>query len=208
MKKAILGKKVGMTQVFTDKGIVVPVTVILAGPCTVTQVKTKDIDGYAAVQVAFEPIRESRVNKPEKGHFKRHNVKPHRFLREFRFVGDTEYKVGQTITAAVFGEGEYVDVTGTSKGKGFTGVVQRWGFGRGPMTHGSKYHRGPGSSNSRASARTFPGRKMPGQHGRFRRTVQNLKVVRIDAERNLILVKGAIPGPKGSLVTIKDSVKA
>ncbi len=208
MHKAILGKKIGMTQVFVDKGVVVPVTVIQAGPCTITQIKTQDTDGYTAIQVAFEPIRESRVNKPVKGHFKRGNVKPHRFLREFRLANVTEYKVGQAITAITFNEGEYVDVTGTSKGKGFTGGVQRWGFGRGPMTHGSKYHRGPGSLNSRASARTFPGRKMPGQHGRLRRTVQNLRIVRIDAERNLILVKGAIPGPKGALVTIKDSVKA
>lgn len=208
MQKAILGKKIGMTQVFAEKGVVVPVTVIEAGPCTITQVKTKDTDGYTAIQIAFEPIRESRVNKPERGHFKRSGVKPHRFLRELRLADAAEYKVGQAITAAVFAAGEYVDVTGTSKGKGFTGGIQRWGFGRGPMTHGSKYHRGPGSLNSRASARTFPGRKMPGQHGRLRRTVQNLRIVRIDIERNLILVKGAIPGPKGSLVTIKDSVKA
>lgn len=208
MQKAILGKKIGMTQVFADKGVVVPVTVIEAGPCTITQVKTLDTDGYTAIQVAFGSIRESRLNKPEKGHFKRSGVKPHRFLREFRLASVADYKVGQAITAASFAEGEYVDVTGTSKGKGFTGGIQRWGFSRGPMTHGSKYHRGPGSSNSRASARTFPGRKMPGQHGRMRRTVQNLRIVRIDLERNLIMVKGAIPGPKGCLVTIKDSVKA
>ncbi len=208
MQKAILGKKIGMTQVFADKGVVVPVTVIEAGPCTITQVKTLDTDGYTAIQVAFGSIRESRLNKPEKGHFKRSGVKPHRFLREFRLASVAEYKVGQAITAASFAEGECVDVTGTSKGKGFTGGIQRWGFSRGPMTHGSKYHRGPGSSNSRASARTFPGRKMPGQHGRMRRTVQNLRIVRIDLERNLIMVKGAIPGPKGCLVTIKDSVKA
>ena len=148
------------------------------------------------------------VNKPTKGHFAKANVKPHRFLREFRLLDITSYKVGQEVTVDLFSEGEFVDVTGTSKGKGFTGVIQRWGFSRGPMTHGSKYHRGVGSLSSRAGARTFPGRKMPGQHGRFRRTVQNLRVVRIDTERNLILVKGAVPGPKGSLVTIKNSVKA
>lgn len=208
MQKAILGKKIGMTQVFAPNGEVLPVTVIEAGPCIVTQVKTKDTDGYEAIQVAYEPIKDSRVNKPLKGHFARHNVKPHRFLREFRLSSVADYKVGLEITATTFSEGEFVDVTGTSKGKGFTGGIQRWGFGRGPMTHGSKYHRGPGSQNSRASARTFPGRKMPGQHGRLRRTVQNLKVVRVDAERNLLLIKGAVPGPKGSLVTIKDSVKA
>lgn len=208
MQKAILGKKIGMTQVFAPNGEVLPVTVIEAGPCIVTQVKTKDTDGYEAIQVAYEPVKESRVNKPLKGHFARHNVKPHRFLREFRLNNVADYKVGQEITAVTFSEGEFVDVTGTSKGKGFTGGIQRWGFGRGPMTHGSKYHRGPGSQNSRASARTFPGRKMPGQHGRLRRTVQNLKIVRVDAERNLLLIKGAVPGPKGSLVTIKDSVKA
>ena len=208
MQKAILGKKIGMSQWFTPNGELLPVTVIEAGPCIVTQIKTKDTDGYEAVQVAFQPIKESRMNKPTKGHFAKANVKPHRFLREFRLVDITGYKVGQEIMADLFSEGEFVDVTGTSKGKGFTGVIQRWGFSRGPMTHGSKYHRGVGSLSSRAGARTFPGRKMPGQHGRFRRTVQNLKVVRIDTERNLILVKGAIPGPKGSLVTIKNSVKA
>mgnify|MGYP004703759229 CR=1 FL=1 len=208
MQKAILGKKIGMSQWFTPNGELLPVTVIEAGPCIVTQIKTKDTDGYEAVQVAFQPVKESRVNKPTKGHFAKANVKPHRFLREFRLLDITSYKVGQEVTVDLFSEGEFVDVTGTSKGKGFTGVIQRWGFSRGPMTHGSKYHRGVGSLSSRAGARTFPGRKMPGQHGRFRRTVQNLRVVRIDTERNLILVKGAVPGPKGSLVTIKNSVKA
>lgn len=208
MQKAILGKKIGMSQVFTPNGELLPVTVIEAGPCIVTQVKSTDIDGYEAIQVAFQPVKESRINKPTKGHFAKANVKAHRFLREFRLADISSYKVGQEVTVTLFTEGEFVDVTGTSKGKGFTGVIQRWGFGRGPMTHGSKYHRGVGSLSSRAGARTFPGRKMPGQHGRLRRTVQNLKVVRIDAERNLILVKGAVPGPKGSLVTIKNSVKA
>lgn len=208
MQKAILGKKIGMSQWFTPNGELLPVTVIQAGPCIVTQVKTKDTDGYEAIQVAFQPVKEARINKPTKGHFAKANVKPHRFLREFRLTDISGYSVGQEVTASLFTEGELVDVTGTSKGKGFTGGVQRWGFGRGPMTHGSKYHRGVGSLSSRAGARTFPGRKMPGQHGRFRRTVQNLRVVRIDTERGLILVKGAVPGPKGSLVTIKNSVKA
>jgi len=208
MQKAILGKKLGMTQVFTPTGEVLPVTVIEAGPCVVTQIKTKETDGYAAIQVAFMPIKENRANKPKKGHFARAGVKPHRFLREFRLKDIAEYKIGQVILASTFASGEAVDVTGTSKGKGFTGVVQRHGFSRGPMTHGSKYHRGVGSLSSRAGARTFPGRKLPGQHGRFRRTVQNLLVVRVDEERNLLLIKGAVPGPKGSLVTIKNSVKA
>lgn len=208
MQKAILGKKLGMTQVFAPTGEVLPVTVIEAGPCVVTQIKTKETDGYAAIQVAFMPIKEIRANKPKKGHFARAGVKPHRFLREFRLQSIAEYKTGHVILANIFAAGEAVDVTGTSKGKGFTGVVQRHGFSRGPMTHGSKYHRGVGSLSSRAGARTFPGRKLPGQHGRFRRTVQNLLVVRVDEERNLLLIKGAVPGPKGSLVTIKNSVKA
>jgi len=208
MQKAILGKKLGMTQVFAPTGEVLPVTVIEAGPCVVTQIKTKETDGYAAIQVAFMPIKENRANKPKKGHFARAGVKPHRFLREFRLKSIAEFKIGQVILASTFTAGEAVDVTGRSKGKGFTGVVQRHGFSRGPMTHGSKYHRGVGSLSSRAGARTFPGRKLPGQHGRFRRTVQNLLVVRVDEERNLLLVKGAVPGPKGSLVTIKNSVKA
>lgn len=208
MQKAILGKKLGMTQVFAPTGEVLPVTVIEAGPCVVTQIKTKETDGYAAIQVAFMPIKENRATKPEKGHFARAGVKPHRFLREFRLKSIADYKVGQVLLASTFASGEAVDVTGTSKGKGFTGVVQRHGFSRGPMTHGSKYHRGVGSLSSRAGARTFPGRKLPGQHGRFRRTVQNLLVVRVDEERNLLLIKGAVPGPKGSLVTIKNSVKA
>jgi len=208
VQKAILGKKIGMTQVFADSGVVVPVTVIEAGPCIVTQVKTKETDGYEAIQVAFAPVKEKALNKPKKGHFARFSVKPHRYLREFRLEDISEYKSGQAILATIFAPGEMVDVTGISKGKGFTGSVQRHGFGRGPMTHGSKYHRGVGSLSSRAGARTFPGRKMPGRHGGLRRTVQNLQVVRVDGERNLVLVKGAVPGPKGSLVTIKNSVKA
>ncbi|MBT9135109.1 MAG: 50S ribosomal protein L3 [Firmicutes bacterium] len=208
MQKAILGKKIGMTQVFAATGEVVPVTVIEAGPCVVTQVKTKETDGYEAIQVAFLPVKENALNKPKKGHFARAGVKPHRFLREFRLESIAEYKTGQVVLATIFAPGEAVDVTGISKGRGFAGVIQRWGFSRGPMTHGSKYHRGVGSLSSRAGARTFPGRKLPGQYGRARRTVQNLQVVRVDLERNLMLVKGSVPGPKGCLVTIKNSVKA
>ena len=208
MQKAILGRKIGMTQVFLPSGEAVPVTVIQAGPCVVTQVKRKDTDGYSAVQVGFEPVKEFRVHKPVRGHFAKAKVKPTRFLRELRLDNSEEFTVGQEITADVFAEGEHVDVSGITKGKGFAGSVERHHFTRGPMTHGSKYHRGPGSLQSRAGARVFKGRKLPGQHGRARRTVQNLLVVRVDSERNLILVKGAVPGPRRSLVTIKNSVKA
>ncbi|MDP3059091.1 MAG: 50S ribosomal protein L3 [bacterium] len=208
MKKAIIGKKIGMTQIFATNGEVIPVTVIEAGPCVVTQVKTLVNDGYEAIQIAYHPVKEFRVSKPLKGHFAKSNSKPHRYLRELRLEDITAFQTGSVLKADIFSEGEYVDVTGTSKGKGFTGVIQRHGFSRGPMTHGSKYHRGPGSLSSRAGARVFKGRKLPGQHGRARCTVQNLKVVRVDLERNLIFVKGAIPGAKKSLVTIKNSVKA
>jgi large subunit ribosomal protein L3 len=208
MQKAILGKKVGMTQFFLPTGEAIPVTVIQAGPCVVTQVKTKETDGYEAIQVGFEPVKEFRVNKPEKGHFAKANLKPMRYVREFRLAGSPGFSVGQQIQADVFSEGEHVDVTGITKGKGYSGAIKRHGFSRGPMTHGSKYHRGPGSLQSRDGSRVFKGRKMPGQFGRARRTVQNLLVVRVDAERNLILVKGAVPGPRRSLVTIKNSVKA
>ena len=208
MKKAILGRKIGMTQVFLPTGEAVPVTVIQAGPCIVTQVKRMDTDGYSAIQVGFEPVKEHRVNKPVRGHFAKSNLKPTRFLRELRLENSEEFVVGQEIKADVFAEGEHVDVTGITKGKGFAGSVERHGFGRGPMTHGSKYHRGPGSLQSRAGARVFKGRKLPGQYGRARRTVQNLVVIKVDAERNLILVKGAVPGPRRSPVTIKNSVKA
>lgn len=208
MQKAILGRKIGMTQVFLPSGEAVPVTVIQAGPCVVTQVKRKDTDGYSAVQVGFETVKEFRVNKPVRGHFAKAKVKPTRFLRELRLDNSEEFTIGQEITADVFAEGEHVDVSGITKGKGFAGSVERHHFSRGPMTHGSKYHRGPGSLQSRAGARVFKGRKLPGQHGRARRTVQNLLVVRVDSERNLILVKGAVPGPRRSLVTIKNSVKA
>ncbi len=208
MKKAILGRKIGMTQVFLPTGEVVPVTVIQAGPCVVTQVKRLATDGYSAVQVGFEPVKAMRVNKPVRGHFTKANVKPSRFLRELRLDNSEEFAVGQEIKVDVFAAGEHVDVTGITKGKGFAGSIERHGFSRGPMTHGSKYHRGPGSLQSRAGARVFKGRKLPGQHGRARCTVQNLLVVKVDAERNLILVKGAVPGPKRSLVTIKNTVKA
>ncbi len=209
MKKAILATKVGMTQIFNDDGLLVPVTVLQAGPCTVTQVKTEENDGYAAVQVGFGEIREKLVNKPEQGHFKKAGVAPKRFVREFRFENAAEYEAGQEIKADIFAEGDHIDVTAVSKGKGYQGAIKRHGQSRGPMTHGSKYHRHAGSNGAASDpSRVFPGKKMPGQMGNVQVTVQNLEVVRVDAENNLLLVKGAVPGPKKSLVTIKESVKS
>lgn len=208
MKKGILGKKVGMTQLFTDTGLSVPVTVIEAGPCYVVQKKTPERDGYGAVQVGFGEKRERLFNKPIKGHFSKAAVRPLRVLKEFKLEDYDNYQVGQEIKADVFTPGEKVDVVGTSKGKGFSGGIKRHGFHRGPMAHGSKYHRRPGSLGAKGPARVFKGRKLPGHHGSARVTVQNLEVVRVDPERNLLAIKGAVPGPKGSLVLIRDSVKA
>lgn len=206
--KAILGKKIGMTQMFSPEGKAVPVTVIEAGPCVVVQTKTTDNDGYEAIQVGFDEIKEVRTNKPQKGHFAKANVKPMRYLREFRVENATEYQLGQELKADVFTVGDAVDVTGTSKGKGFQGPIKRHGQSRGPMAHGSKYHRRTGSLGAMGNNRVFIGHKLPGRMGNDKVTVQNLEVVKVDAERNLILVKGAIPGAKKSLVTIKTSVKA
>lgn len=208
MKKAILGKKVGMTQLFTDEGLAVPVTVIEAGPCQVVQKKTAEKDGYSAIQVGFGEKREKLFNKPEKGHFNKAGVRPLRFLRELRLEDSESYQVGQEIKADLFSKGEKVDVVGTSKGRGFAGGIKRHGFHRGPMAHGSKYHRRPGSLGAKGPARVFKGRKLPGHYGAERVTVQNLEVVRVDADRNLLALKGAVPGPRGGLVVIKDSVKA
>ncbi len=208
MSIGILGKKVGMTQIFNDKGQVVPVTVVLAGPCTVIQKKTGASDGYNALQVGFDVKRESLVNKPLKGHFAKANVSPVRFIREMRLDNVDDYQVGQEIKADVFSTGDKVDVVGTSKGKGFAGGIKRHGFHRGPMKHGSKYHRRPGSLGAKGPARVFKGRLLPGRLGGVRVTVQNLEVVRVDAERNLLLIKGAVPGPKKALIMIKPSVKA
>ena len=209
MKKAILTTKVGMTQIFNEDGVLTPVTVLQAGPCVVTQVKTVENDGYAAVQVGFGDIREKLVNKPMKGHFAKAGVAPKRFVREFRLEDAESYAVGQEIKADVFAAGDKVDATAKSKGKGFQGAIKRHGQSRGPMAHGSKYHRHAGSNGSATTpGRVFKGKKMPGHMGAVRITVQNLEVVRVDAEQNLILVKGAVPGPKKSLVTIKESVKA
>ena len=213
MKKAILGKKLGMTQKFLPDGRLVPVTVILAGPCTVVQKKTIEKDGYESIQVGFDAMNEKRaqklVNKPDAGHFKKAGISPVRHLREFRLENAAEYQVGQTIGVSVFEAGDKIDVTGTSKGHGFTGVIYRWNQTRGPMTHGSKYHRGVGSMSANTDpARVFKNKHMSGHYGVERVTVQNLEVVEVDAERNLLLVKGAVPGPVNSLLFVRNTCKA
>ena len=212
MKKAILGKKIGMTQIFVSDGRLVPVTVIEAGPCTVTMVKTVASDGYEAIQVGFGELSEQRakklLNKPELGHFAKAGVAPSRYLREFRMDDISGYSVGDTIKVDVFEVGDKIDVIGTSKGHGYTGVIQRWNQHTGPMAHGSKYHRGVGSMGANSTpSRVFKNKHMPGQYGGDRVTVQNLEVIKIDAERNLLMVKGAIPGANGSLVTVRNAVK-
>ena len=207
MKKAILAKKVGMTQIFNEAGELVPITVLQAGPCVVTQVKTTENDGYEAVQVGFEDIREKLVNKPVKGMFDKAGVSYKRYVREFKLEG--EYSVKDEIKVDVFEAGDKIDATAIAKGKGFQGAIKRHGQSRGPMAHGSKYHRHAGSNGSCSTpSRVFKGKKMPGHMGGKKVTTQNLEVVRVDAEKNLLLVKGAVPGPKKSLVTIKESVKA
>ena len=213
MKKAILGKKIGMTQIFLDDGRLVPVTVVEAGPCTVTMVKTEASDGYEAVQVGFDELTEQRakklLNKPEQGHFAKAGVAPARYLREFRFEDISAYKVGDVIKCDVFASGDKIDVIGTSKGHGYTGAIQRWNQHTGPMAHGSKYHRGVGSLSANSDpSRVFKNKHMSGQYGGERVTVQNLEVVKVDAERNLLLIKGAIPGANNSLVMVRDAVKA
>ncbi len=209
MKKAILGKKIGMTQIFTEDGVLIPVSVIQAGPCAVVQKKTEEVDGYSAVQVGFEDKKASRTNKPEKGHFAKANVPVKKYLKEFKLDNAAELNVGDELTVSQFTGGELVDVTGTSKGHGYAGAIKRWGTHRGPMTHGSHYHRGPGSLGACSDpSRVFKGKKMPGHYGVDKVTIQNLDLVKIDEERNLLLVKGSIPGPKGGLVVVKNAVKA
>ena len=209
MKKAILATKVGMTQIFGDDGVLTPVTVLQAGPVVVTQVKTVENDGYNAVQVGFGEIREVLVNKPKKGHFAKAGVANKRFLKEFKFENAADYAVGQEIKADIFTAGDRVDAIAKSKGKGFQGAIKRHGQSRGPMAHGSKYHRHAGSNGPATSpGRVFKGKKMPGQMGNVRVTVQNLEVVRVDADNNLILVKGAVPGAKKGLVMLKETVKS
>ncbi|MBQ1548699.1 MAG: 50S ribosomal protein L3 [Lachnospiraceae bacterium] len=225
MKKAILAEKVGMTQVFSEDGSLVPVTVLSAGPCVVTQVKTVENDGYEAVQVGFGDKKEKvvtkdkngtksvahrhGVNKPEKGHFDKAGVSPKKYVREFTFENSSEYKPADEIKADIFAVGDKIDATAISKGKGFQGAIKRLGQHRGPMAHGSKFHRHQGSNGACSSpSKVFKGKGMPGHMGSVKVTVQNLEVVRVDAEKNLILVKGAVPGPKKSLVTIKETTKA
>ncbi|MCQ2409726.1 MAG: 50S ribosomal protein L3 [Clostridia bacterium] len=210
MDKAIIGKKLGMSQIFTADGKVIPVTVVEAGPCPVVQVKTKENDGYEAIQVGFGAIKETRVNKPEAGHFKKANVTVKKYLRELRLANCASYTLGQELTCDMFSEGDKVDVTGTSKGHGYSGVIQRWNSQRvGSMSHGTgPIHRSPGSLGACSSpSRVFKNKTMAGQWGHEKVTIQNLMVARVDAARNLLLIKGAIPGPKGGLVIVKESVK-
>ncbi len=210
MKKAIMARKIGMTQVFAkETGELIPVTVMEAGPCVVTQVKTVEHDGYSAVQVGFGEIREKLVKNPQKGHFEKAGVEYQRYLKEFRLDNAETFKAGDTIKADVFQPGDRVDVSGTSKGKGFQGAIHRFGLNRGPMEHGSKYHRHAGSNSASAyPSRVFKGKKLPGHMGAVHTTVQNLEVVRVDPDQNLILIKGSVPGPRKSIVTIINTVKA
>lgn len=203
----ILGKKLGMTQVFTAEGNVVPVTVIEAGPCVVLQKKDLENDGYEAVQIGFADKKASRSNKPAAGHAKKADTAPKRYIRELRGVDLGTYEVGQVLKADVFAEGQFVDVSGVSKGKGFAGVIKRWGQSRGPMAHGSRYHRRPGSMGSIQANRVPKGKRLPGHMGHDSITVQNLEIVRVDAERNVLLVKGSIPGPKNGFVKVRASIK-
>ena len=209
MKKAILGTKIGMTQIFDETGKVIPVTVIMAGPCTVVQKKTVETDGYEAIQVGFGDVKEKQVNKPMKGHFAKADTANKKYLRELRLEDISAYEVGTEIKADIFEAGEKIDVTGISKGKGFAGPMKRWGLHRGPMTHGSGYPRGSGSMGAcSAPGRVMKGKKLPGHMGVKKVTVQNLEVVKVVADENIILVKGAVPGNKGGLVTVRNAVKA
>ncbi len=208
MKKGILATKVGMTQIFNDDGVLTPVTVLQAGPCVVMQVKTEENDGYKAVKVGYGDIREKLVNKPEKGAFDKAGVSCKRYVREFKFENAEEYSVAQEIKADIFAVGDKIDATAISKGKGFQGAIKRHGQHRGPMAHGSKFHRHQGSNGACSDpSKVFKGKGMPGHMGSKKITIQNLEVVRVDAENNLLLVKGAVPGPKKSMVTIKETVK-
>ncbi|MCM3694487.1 large subunit ribosomal protein L3 [Bacillus niacini] len=208
MTKGILGRKIGMTQVFAENGNLIPVTVVEAAQNVVLQKKSVESDGYEAVQVGFEDKREKLANKPEKGHVAKANTNPKRFVREFRGVDVTGYEVGQEVKVDIFAAGDVVDVTGISKGKGFQGVIKRHGQSRGPMAHGSRYHRRPGSMGPVAPNRVFKGKLLPGRMGGEQITVQNLEIVKVDVERNLLLIKGNVPGPKKALLKIKSAVKA
>ncbi|WP_442602726.1 50S ribosomal protein L3 [Paenibacillus sp. KN14-4R] len=207
MTKGILGKKLGMTQVFTPEGLVIPVTVIQAGPCVVLQKKDIENDGYESIQIGYGEKKEKNAVKPEIGHAKKAGATPKRYVKEIRGVQMGDYEVGQELKADLFTEGEFVDVTGTSKGKGFQGVIKRHNQSTGPMAHGSRYHRGPGSMGSIQANRVPKGKKLPGHMGSETVTLQNLQVIKVDAERNVLLVKGSIPGPKNCYVTVKSAVK-
>lgn len=209
MKKAMIGKKIGMTQIFDESGLVIPVSVIEAGPLTVVQKKTVDTDGYDAIKVGYEKVQEKKLSKPNLGQFTKTKLAPMKYLKEFRFEDISGYEVGQEIKAEdMFQSGDKIDVSGISKGKGFQGTIKRYGQKGGPKTHGSMYHRRPGSMGSNTTpARVFKGKKLPGHMGMDNTTVQNLEVVRVDADRNLILIKGAVPGPKGGMLVIKNTVK-
>ena len=209
MKKALLGKKLGMTQIFDEQGKVIPVTVIEAGPCVVAQVKTVETDGYNAIQLGFGDVKESKINKPEKGHFAKSKLTPKKHLREFRLDSVENINVGDELKADTFTAGDQLDIQGTSKGKGFQGVIKRHGQSRGPMGHGSMYHRRPGSMGPTSTpGRVFKGKKLPGHMGSQTITIQNLEVVRVDLDKNVILVKGSVPGAKGAILKLKTSVKS
>lgn len=209
MKKAIMAKKIGMTQIFDENDNLIPVTVLEAGPCTVVQKKTIENDGYEAIQVGFVDAKEKQLIKPEKGHFAKAGVAPKKFLKEFRLEDITAYEVGAEIKADIFAAGEKVDATGTSKGKGYQGAIKKYNQSRGPMGHGSKSHRVAGSMGAATSpGRVMKGKGLPSHMGCIQKTVQNLEVARVDLDKNIILVKGAVPGPKGTIITLKDSVKA
>jgi len=208
MTKGILGRKIGMTQLFSENGELIPVTVIQAEPNVVLQKKSTESDGYEAIQVGFADTKESRTNKAEKGHAEKANTTPKRYIREFRNANPDEYEVGQEISVEVFEAGDKIDVTGTSKGKGYQGAIKRHGQARGPMSHGSHFHRSPGAvGNAAEPARVFKGQKLPGQMGQEQITIQNLEVVNVDAEKNLLLVKGNVPGAKKSYVKVTSSIK-
>ena len=209
MKKGIIGKKIGMTQIFDEKGNVIPVTVIEAGPCVVAQVKTVETDGYDALQLGFGEVKTKHMNKPEMGHFAKSKIDNKKHLREFRLDDISSYKIGDEVKADIFAAGEKIDVQGTSKGKGFQGVIKRHGQSRGPMGHGSMYHRRPGSMGPTSTpGRVFKGKKLPGHMGSQTITIQNLEVVRVDLDKNVILVKGSVPGAKGAILKLKTSVKS
>ena len=209
MKKAVLGEKLGMTQIFNDKSHVIPVTVIKIGPCTVTQIKTVETDGYNAIQLGIGDVKEKKLTKPKKGHFEKFKISPKKHLREFRVEDIQNYKVGDELKADVFAVGEKVDIQGKTKGKGFQGVIKRHGQHRGPMGHGSMYHRRPGSMGATSTpGRVFKGKKLPGHMGGEMVTIQNLEVVKVDLDKNVILVKGSVPGVKGAILKIKNTVRA